>query len=680
MNRRQVDILDRLLTDSEFYTIDRLAEIFGKTERTIYADISEISRYCEKFGVNVFSVNASGKIVRKDNTFVQVNLLEEIDFYEYELNTQERNHMIICLLLFSEKPLTISSMSEILFCSIPTVKKNMNQVKKILKEQEIQLETFQNKGFFIQGNEGNIRELFLTIAEDERFLLKIFFCSCELFAYQKNIFDLIRKITMHELLRENIAVSENAQVILENYLFLMIYRIQMMHFVPGGQAEQEYASLSQQIISRLVGELEQEELQNEARFLSLILRRLKKVPKEHVDHSLIRIQLLVRIFIEEMSKHYSEGLTKDRELFSNLTSHMFDILNKKCFPETVTKELQILAEQNVELVENIKQNVYIFENYINRELIQTEVLYIALHVMASLEKEKQKQRGLKALVICNSGVGTSQLIKNRLKNHFDFRFITASSVLDLQKHNLENFDLIISTIRLDVEVDLPIAIVSVNITDSDLRTISQVIANIPDTHKAPGISQETAIETIMSQIFPVVSDYNGLFEDIERTVERYFFEKATKEEVALSDLLSEERILLAAEADNIYQTIETGAELLRSGAFVDESFAKEIIASIENYGPYMLIGNDVLFPHAGFDNGALKTGCAFLRLKDPISVTSDHSDQVDLVFMLSAADNQKHLKALFSLISFLQDETFKAKLRGATAAEDVLAVIKKYEQ
>ena len=87
MNRRQVDILDRLLTDSEFYTIDRLAEIFGKTERTIYADISEISRYCEKFGVNVFSVNASGKIVRKDNTFVQVNLLEEIDFYEYELNT-----------------------------------------------------------------------------------------------------------------------------------------------------------------------------------------------------------------------------------------------------------------------------------------------------------------------------------------------------------------------------------------------------------------------------------------------------------------------------------------------------------------------------------------------------------------------------------------------------------------
>ena len=119
---------------------------------------------------------------------------------------------------------------------------------------------------------------------------------------------------------------------------------------------------------------------------------------------------------------------------------------------------------------------------------------------------------------------------------------------------------------------------------------------------------------------------------------------------------------------------------MRSGAFVDESFAKEIIASIENYGPYMLIGNDVLFPHAGFDNGALKTGCAFLRLKDPISVTSDHSDQVDLVFMLSAADNQKHLKALFSLISFLQDETFKAELRDATAAEDVLAVIKKYEQ
>lgn len=74
---------------------------------------------------------------------------------------------------------------------------------------------------------------------------------------------------------------------------------------------------------------------------------------------------------------------------------------------------------------------------------------------------------------------------------------------------------------------------------------------------------------------------------------------------------------------------------------VKEDFEKQIINGIKEYGPYILISDGVAFPHAGFDQGASKTGFSFIRLKKPISFTEDKSE------VLTAYNNKSDIIKIF---------------------------------
>lgn len=77
-------------------------------------------------------------------------------------------------------------------------------------------------------------------------------------------------------------------------------------------------------------------------------------------------------------------------------------------------------------------------------------------------------------MVCSSGVGTSRILSTRLQQLFsDIQSTTQASVSDLKHLNLEEFDGIISTVKLDIKQSY----ITVNplLPESDLKYVSSFL-------------------------------------------------------------------------------------------------------------------------------------------------------------------------------------------------------------
>lgn len=682
MNRRQMDILGRIIEDPKFYKVSKLAQITNMSSRTIYNDLVDIHDHFLRQGLDIITFNDNGCIEINEEKELNEFLLDKIKFDDYELNTEERKSIIICLLLLSTDYITIQSISDLIYCSRSTIMKDIKKIKDEIKKDKIILISHPNKGYIVQGEEIDIRDKFIEICMKNIFIIKIFFRDKieNKFNLSKTSLDKINRIVLREMIKNKFSLTDDSLYVLEYYLFFSIKRIELGNYIEEYKAKNKnYYELVKNMFFNIEELKEEKDIESEISYLSELMGNLHFSKKIDIEVSLVTIQLLVRIFIEEMSSTLNIDLFLDKDLFSNLSNHMIDILNKKSPEIYETNELTYYVEKNKDIISLIKENIYVFENYISRALTETEIAYLGLHISASLEKFKIINRDLRVLIICNSGVGTVQLLKARLARTYSFTIVDTVSVFQLSSYDLSNIDLIISTVYLNNMVDKPNVSVSVNLNDKDMEKINSVISLISDNTLLLNKSEVDKQEVLIRKIAPLVDKYDGLLELVQNTINNYFTSRKATNVGSLSSFLTEEMITLNVDAADWEEAIHRSVVAFNNNSMVTEQFEKEIINSIKNYGSYIVISEGVAFPHAGFDQGAIKTGFTFTRLKKPIILGENSTSSVDLIFGLSAADNKTHLDALFSLIELVNNIEFKEELRKAKTKEEVINCIKKYE-
>src|SRR5699024_11246700 len=109
-----------------------------------------------------------------------------------------------------------------------------------------------------------------------------------------------------------------------------------------------------------------------------------------------------------------------------------------------------------------------FEDKFDIKLSDNEVSFITIYFQAAIERKVQMR---KVLVVCQTGVVTSDLIINRIKNllpvNIHFKLIAKT---ELQDENTSDVDFIISSITLP-DMEIPIVYVSPLIKEKDLINI-----------------------------------------------------------------------------------------------------------------------------------------------------------------------------------------------------------------
>ena len=201
-----------------------------------------------------------------------------------------------------------------------------------------------------------------------------------------------------------------------------------------------------------------------------------------------------------------------------------------------------ILQRYPEVKQATERNVYVFEEYVGRKLSEEEIAYIVVHICAAIERNKNETVRYSVVLVCNGGIGTSQLLLARLEKFFHLDVIDIIPAHDIENMNMDDVDAVISTISLEgkgieyIQVD-PL------LTDEDCIRVGEKLSKIhPKVSEKETISEENqdslkSLETIKDIL---EEDEEEIAIGKIKSVIESFFQK--KEETTLSDLLPAQAI------------------------------------------------------------------------------------------------------------------------------------------
>lgn len=143
----------------------------------------------------------------------------------------------------------------------------------------------------------------------------------------------------------------------------------------------------------------------------------------------------------------------------------------------------------------------------------------------------------------------------------------------------------------------------------------------------------------------------------------------------ISDILSQNTILTSIKAETKRQLLHEICIKAAKHENIDAQMVEDAMIERENLGSTG-VGVGIAFPHARVD-GAKRVKAYFTKLSAPVEYGAPDGQGVDLVFMLISPENSgaDHLEALSTLSKVMRNKTLCAKLRKATAKDEIYKLL-----
>ena len=133
-------------------------------------------------------------------------------------------------------------------------------------------------------------------------------------------------------------------------------------------------------------------------------------------------------------------------------------------------------------------------------------------------------------------------------------------------------------------------------------------------------------------------------------------------------------LAVAVTASDREAAIRASGQLLVESGRVTADYIDQMVAAVEEFGPYIVIAPGIALAHARPSESVLATGLSLAVLASPVEFGS-HNDPVNLVFGLAALDHDSHLAVLAELAERLSDEHFVNKLINASTNDQLGALL-----
>lgn len=117
-----------------------------------------------------------------------------------------------------------------------------------------------------------------------------------------------------------------------------------------------------------------------------------------------------------------------------------------------------------------------------------------------------------------------------------------------------------------------------------------------------------------------------------------------------------------------------GRGLVAGGASTDE-YTREMIAAVDEHGPYIVIAPGFALAHSRPSPAVLKPGLSWVGLAEPVLFGHATNDPVKVVVGLAATDPNAHLEVMATLAGVLSDEAVFQRLLDAASVDDVRTLL-----
>jgi PTS system ascorbate-specific IIA component len=141
--------------------------------------------------------------------------------------------------------------------------------------------------------------------------------------------------------------------------------------------------------------------------------------------------------------------------------------------------------------------------------------------------------------------------------------------------------------------------------------------------------------------------------------------------VNLSDELADAAIITQAEAPDWRAAIRLAGDALVAGGVTTDAYTSEMIAALEELGPYVVIVPGLAIAHSRPSPAVLRAGLSWVSLKEPVTFGHDANDPVSLVIGLAAPDHTGHIEIMAALATVLSDDDVLTALKAAETRDEV---------
>ncbi len=692
MNKRTKDMVGELLKAEKPLTIADLAKKFNVSERTIRNDLNSINDWLDQNGLSLISLGSNGRIDYKPEMEEVRKFVLENDFYSYKLSKEERKTLMAAILISSSEYTTLASMADMLFVSRVTIINDLDDVKRLISGQELQVISHSNKGLRVEGPESRKRRMLLLMNRSQREFGQLDFAGNtlnHLMEIRGEEQEIIRKIISEQEHANRSFLTDDSYHELILYLSILLKRVRQGEFVePQRDIHNMRYPMAAGILKYLSQYCQIVVTEDEVLYLGTLLASLRYLKKDDFNSDIVKTQLITRQFIEAVSRTLELDFNDDYVFYENLSNHLQSIFEASDILFKENPVLRQILDRNRQIEAAVNANKDIIEKYIRRSLSSVELTYITVHICAAIERKKNKEVAFHVILVCHGGIGTSQLLLERLKKHFNFQIVEVMPAHEVNRVRKGQADMVISTVRLpDCELDS--VVVTPSLDDTDYLKVGHLIDDIRSRKNLPPRleKREITAKGLMNRLKPLIRDYKDedveiLLEKVEEAVNQYFCveeEKGALFAPMLHHLLTEDRIELDVECGDWREAVRISAGRLLVDGVIEGRYIDSMIHNIEENGPYVVISPGFAMPHDAVDAGSLKVGMNLIRLREPVLFGDEEAEPVRFVCCLSAVDHDRHLKAFFHLVNLLQDSKFKEMLEQAGTPGEVAGGIRRFE-
>lgn len=689
MNKRSRVILSTLIQKKEYGQaayMKELAEQFKVSTRTIRNDLEQINEFLNKNKLSGVSLGKQGVIeTGKDMERARQYLFQD-DFYSYKLEKHERKMFMATLLICERDYRTLSNLADCMYVSRSTVVQDLDGLKAFFKKHKLYVVSHSNKGLILEGEEKNKRLLLLSMIKSNESVYR------EAPVFERLIRSLKEecRVDMEDLktmekvinLAEHFSgrfLTDTSFTNLKYFLVLSLYRMRLKKYAEQDSKKNSKYEMAGYILKQLSDFAGIEVMEEEIKFLGRILNEMRYIKKTTSNQEIVKMQVITRTFIEHVSIDIDLNLQGDYIFYENLINHLESMFSSAIQDNTVNSVVTEVLERYPKIQEAVQNNVSVLEEYIGRMLNEVEISYIVVHICAAMERNKNSTERYSVILVCNGGIGTSQLLLARLKKYFNFDVADIIPAHDLKNADINEADVILSTVALDT--DMEYIQVDPLLNDEDCINVGKKLSRLKGSHKAisrPKVKEkpEAVHMKRIKEILAADTPPEQMVFQIEEVVNEFCHKEVS---MPLLAMLPSEAVRLNVSCESWQEAVRQSAQYLLRNGCIEERYISSMIENVEKNGPYILVAPGFALPHEALNAGAKKVGMSLIRLAEPVVFGKPEFDPVEWVCCLSAINKETHLKAMFHLVNLFHNQKFRDEIRDAGSGEEVYNAVKRYE-
>ncbi|GEM_PF-1381972 len=498
MSRRIHKILQILLNENDFITINEIADRLDVSNKTIRNDLQLADEILAGREVRLEKKIGVGVAVSGSNE-AKLHLLGDLSLSNPKTeiySPQGRCYYIIKKLLDSEDGVRISLLARELFVSRATINKDLQFITTFLIQYKVRMIRSSGHGLLLEGSEKNKRKVLSRIlladsgAAIRPLLLhntpdttgKVVIPVYDLYDTDilelKNILFDIPEFTV-QTISETMLMHVFIKIITAILRLQQNCRISLSDEFIAELKSRDYYDIARIICARLGAEYELDYPEEEIRYLQvyLISAYLKYEDSSEND---IEAFILSRKLIASWENTLALPLSLDDQLQKSLSLHLNPALTRIKHGIVVNNQLldDIKSEFRpvFDIVANSLRTISDLAEY---RIEESEIGFITLHLTAALNR---RLAPFKTLVVNNGGIGESALLVQSLKQFVSFiEIIDVKNINTLDEKAMNDIDLIITTIPLTAPPP-HVILLTVNpiLNTADLKRVNDIVLDLLD--------------------------------------------------------------------------------------------------------------------------------------------------------------------------------------------------------